>query len=68
MNVHSPGFGGCSITFAIHFIASQVSGRAFAVLMVAIALGAALMVPAPPLPPSPRTPSVPAIALLKTAN
>jgi hypothetical protein len=65
MNVHASGFVGCSITFAIHFVASQVSRRPFALLMLAIALWAALMDAAAPMPPAPRAPSVPSIAFLK---
>jgi hypothetical protein len=68
MNVHASGFVGCSITFAIHFIATHFVKRPFVMLMLAVALGAALMETAAPLPPAPRVPSVPPIAFMKQAK
>jgi hypothetical protein len=53
------------VTFAIHFVASQVSKRPFVLLMLPIALWAALMDTAAPMPPAPRVPSVPSIAFMK---
>jgi hypothetical protein len=68
MNLQAHGVVGCSITFAIHLIASQTSRRPFTWLVIATILGAVLVVPAPPRPPAPPTPSVPAMALVKGAK
>ncbi len=69
MNLHPGGLIGCSITFAIHLIASQFSRRPLASFLVTIVLGAAIAVSALseplPVPPSPPTPSVLAIAYMK---
>jgi hypothetical protein len=67
VNLHLSGFIGCSVTFAIHLIASQISKRPIVSLLLTTALGAALVVQslATPLPPAPPTPSVPAMAYVK---
>jgi len=67
MNIQPQGFVGCSITFAIHFIAAQVARQPFLWLAI-IVVGAAMTLPAPPLPPSPPAPSVPPMALMKQAR
>jgi hypothetical protein len=65
MSVQPQGLLGCSVTFAIHFLASQISRRPFTSLLIATILAAALEISTPPLPPLPPTPSVPAFALVK---
>lgn len=69
MNLSPSGFIGCSVTFAIHLIASMVSRRPIASLLVTSILGGMLaisVVTMSTLPPPPRAPSVPAMAYLKT--
>jgi len=64
MNVQPQGLLGCSVTFAIHFLASQISRRPFTLLLIATIFAAALEISTPPLPPLPPTPSVPSFALV----
>lgn len=70
MNVSPSGFIGCSVTFAIHLIASMVSRRPIASFVLAAILGGALVMSvassSTPAPPGPPTPSVPAMAYVKT--
>jgi hypothetical protein len=72
VNLSPSGFIGCSVTFAIHLIASMVSRRPIASLLVTSILGGVLAVSVaststpPPPPPSPL--SVPAMAYVKTGK
>jgi hypothetical protein len=71
VNLSPSGFIGCSVTFAIHLVASMVSRRPTASLLVASILGGVIAVSlasstTPPPPAS--TPSVPAMAYVKTGK
>lgn len=72
MNLSPSGFIGCSVTFAIHLIASMVSRRPIGSLLVTSILGAviAMSVAATSTqpPPLPSAPSVPAMAYVKTGK
>jgi hypothetical protein len=72
VNLSPSGFIGCSVTFAIHLVASMVSRRPTVSLLLASILGAVIAVSvtsaSTTLPPPPSAPSVPAMAYVKTGN
>jgi hypothetical protein len=72
VNLSPGGFIGCSVTFAIHLIASIVSRRPTVSLLLTSILGAVIAVSvtssSTTLPPRPSAPSVPAMAYVKTGN
>lgn len=72
MNLSPSGFVGCSVTFAIHLVASMVSRRPMASLLVVSILGGVLALSvatkSTPLPPPPYAPSVPAMAYVKNGK
>jgi hypothetical protein len=72
VNLSPSGFIGCSVTFAIHLVASMVSRHPIASLLVTSILGGVLAVSvassSTALPPSPSAPSVPAMAYVRTGK
>jgi hypothetical protein len=72
MNASPSGFIGCSVTFAIHLIASMVSRRPIAFLLTTSILGGIMAVSvaatSTTVPPPPPVPSVPAMAYVKTVK
>jgi len=70
VNLSPSGFIGCSVTFAIHLIASIVSRRPIASLLATSILGgvlaASVNLSTPPPPPPPSAPPVPGMAFVKT--
>jgi len=72
VNLSPSGFIGCSVTFAIHLIASVVSRRPIASLLVTAILGGALAMSfastSTAVPPPAPTPAVPAMAYVKTGK
>jgi hypothetical protein len=72
VNLSPSGFIGCSVTFAIHLIASMVSRRPIASLVVTSILGGVLAASvassSTPAPPPPSAPSVPSMAYVRTGK
>jgi hypothetical protein len=72
VNLSPSGFIGCSMTFAIHLIASMVSRRPITSLLATSLLGGVLAASVnfatPPPPPPASAPSVPGMAYVKTVK
>jgi hypothetical protein len=72
VNLSPSGFIGCSVTFVVHLVASMVSRRPTASLLLASILGgviaASVASSSTTLPPPPPVPMVPAMAYVKTVK
>lgn len=72
MNLSPSGFIGCSVTFAIHVIASMVSRRPVASLVLTSILAGIMAVlvasKSTTVPPPPPSPSVPVMAYVKSGK
>jgi hypothetical protein len=72
VTVSPSGFIGCSVTFAIHLIASTVSRVPITLLLLTSIFGGVMVVSVASrlttAPPPPPTPSVPAMAYVKAGK